>query len=629
MGFYESYEAMSVFDNVWGEIVIPADFVKVLRHPTVQALKFKKQLGMTVRNPKFTGGFHTRYDHAIGVYYIATKLIAACKLRFGDAFKITKKEENAFYLSALLHDLGHRVGSHAFERIAKTSHENETYAAILSMQDFIDSIFGEGTCKYIIEILNDKNRVKKEIAQREGDKIDLLFVLSELMVGSVDIDRIDYISRDYLNIYGERKDFSLLFNYMELELINNRPKIVFNEGALIIIEDYLITRFRLYNDVHFHPYVMIQDEYFKKFVLEHFRPEDIDVNYSETKMNYLISTAVSCVITKKRYIDVLDYGDFSKIRYKKFNSKEQAEVFSLKLSTLIDIKYSIFCGYLSRKVTVYDKEKNSIFIKSGSEINDITELSRIIKDKISQNTICIYVDLELLENAMRNSGISQEDVLEKLKQVVDLFEKSDKEIEYKFTVVSEKRKDIILNTVAKYSKLSDREIIQNNYDVYYLIPGFEPKDGSIRIRKVEGSIKPTIKFSLKDGTSITKRDEHNFSDLSETEFLKVASDILKARGVDVPDDLNDYQMVMVNTARRLYRIQFNSSVIELALDKSIYRNANEDKTKFDTMIEVELKQGNTLDLWEFVNELKAYLGKDGLVDCSESKLSRAIRMLNE
>lgn len=620
---FKFYEELTVIDNAWGKITLPPKFVKILNHPVVQALKYKKQLGMTVKNPAFIGGHHTRYDHAVGVYYVATKLVAVCKEKFGNFFEISSKEENAFYLSAFLHDLGHRVGSHAFERISTISHEEETYAAIISLKELIDSTFVEGTCDYVLEILNDKNRIKRENAQKQSDKIDLLFVLSELMVGSVDIDRIDYIIRDYLNLYGEKKDFSVLFDYMELELISNRPKIVFNSEALDILEDYLMTRFRLYNEAHFHPQVIIQDEYFKMFVLSKFSPENIHLLFTDTQMDYEISASSPSSVFEHRYKDVLEYGDFSEICYRKFNQKEQAQIFFLKLSQLIETESVNYCGYLERKVTVYDKYKNSILLKNDNETNDITVLSKIIKNKILQNTICIYVDLVLLENYLKEEGKSL-DIIEK---VYELFKQSDKEIEYKFIASDDKREEVISLLVEKYSKLISSVDTQINEDKYYYVPGvFDPKDGSVRVRCVDGNLKPTIKFSLKDETSLTKRDEHNFSNLSEEEFLSVANEILKQKGFEV-DLARESIMVNVKTKRRLYKINFKSSVIELALDKSIYSYFNDSKEYCDTMIEVELKHGKTLELWEFVNNLRESLGKECLIECTESKLSRAFKFL--
>lgn len=630
-------ENLIVIDNAWGNISIPPAFCNILYHPAVQALKFKKQLGMTARNPSFSGGYHTRYDHAIGVYHVATKLVSACKRKFKNFFEITEKEENAFYLSALLHDLGHKSGSHAFERFTKISHEEETYNAILKMKSEIDKIFGEGTCYYVLEILGDKNKIKKEAAQKESNKIDLLFVLSELMIGSVDIDRIDYVIRDYLNIYGEKKDFSVLFEHMELELVNNRPKIVFNESALDILEDYLMTRFRLYNEVHFHPNVIIQDEYFKKFILSHYSPDTIDLYFTETQLNFAVSDVDITDIKEKRFIDLLDYGDFSSILYKRFESKQEADIFWIKLSTLIDTEDTTYCGYLKRKVTIYDKEKNSILLKSNCEIVDFTNISKIIKDKISQNTICIYVDMILLkERLFDKSLMTIEQINDKLSFVNSLFTSSDKEVEYKFTLSDVKGIDDEDNTVEvniikklfeKCSNIASTMKEQVNEDVYYYVPDiFESKDGSVRIRHVDGKIKPTIKFTLEDETSITKRDEHNFQNMSEEEFLNVANKILNEKGFCV-DLVKEHATLKIKTIRRLYTIKKNNSTIELALDKSMYTSDRNSKPAFDLMIEIELKKGETLELWKFVNNMKDWLGKENLVVCSESKLSRAVKAL--
>src|SRR5437870_5912076 len=86
---------------------------EIISHPAFQRLHRIRQLGWT--DQVYPGAMHTRFEHSLGVMYVATRLYEAIAERSA----VTLKSEMAYNddglrrdrilvrLTTLLHDLGH------------------------------------------------------------------------------------------------------------------------------------------------------------------------------------------------------------------------------------------------------------------------------------------------------------------------------------------------------------------------------------------------------------------------------------------------------------------------------------------------------------------------------------------
>ncbi len=70
--------------DIWGKIVIEKEFENVIRAREYEDLKSKTQLGLNCS----PNAIHTRYQHSLGVYYLACKLIDICKRKFSHILNI-------------------------------------------------------------------------------------------------------------------------------------------------------------------------------------------------------------------------------------------------------------------------------------------------------------------------------------------------------------------------------------------------------------------------------------------------------------------------------------------------------------------------------------------------------------
>ncbi|XP_061082911.1 deoxynucleoside triphosphate triphosphohydrolase SAMHD1-like [Conger conger] len=99
-------------DPIHGSIELHPLLVSIIDTPQFQRLRHLKQLGAT--DFVFPGACHTRFEHSIGVCYLAGKLINALKQRQAE-LNITENDVLCVKIAGLCHDLGHGPFSHTFD----------------------------------------------------------------------------------------------------------------------------------------------------------------------------------------------------------------------------------------------------------------------------------------------------------------------------------------------------------------------------------------------------------------------------------------------------------------------------------------------------------------------------------
>lgn len=216
-----------ILDPVYKEYIsIYRDFKPLVDNFIFQRLRFIKQLGVCFFI--FPGGNHTRFEHALGSYYLASLFLNSLEKK---GVKIEKEEKLACLLASLFHDLGHGPFSHALEKMfLDLSHEKITLR-LLSYLNIPQDI------KNIIYRLFTKTYEKE--------------FLSSLISSQTDVDRFDYLYRDsyYLGIPYGIIDIQKLIKEVEVE----DNKLVWNRKAFYALENYLFARYQMYYLVYFHP----------------------------------------------------------------------------------------------------------------------------------------------------------------------------------------------------------------------------------------------------------------------------------------------------------------------------------------------------------------------------------------
>lgn len=161
-------------DPVYGFITIPNELIfDLIEHPYFQRLRRIKQLGLT--GLVYPGAIHTRFQHALGAMFLMCQAVDVLRQK---GVEITAEEEQSTIIAILLHDIGHGPFSHALENciVHNMNHEDLTELFF----EALDQEF-EGQLAVAYQIYQDRYPKK---------------FLHQLVSSQLDVDRLDYLSRD-------------------------------------------------------------------------------------------------------------------------------------------------------------------------------------------------------------------------------------------------------------------------------------------------------------------------------------------------------------------------------------------------------------------------------------------------
>jgi HD superfamily phosphohydrolase len=219
-------------DPVFGFINIRSELVfDLIEHPYFQRLRRIKQLGLS--SMVYPGANHTRFEHALGALHLMRSAIGILRLKGQD---ITEEEADAVTLAILLHDIGHGPFSHVLEctLVPGVPHEK---ISLLLMQE-----------------LNRRFDNKLELAIRIfTDKYPKHF-LHQLVSSQLDMDRLDYLSRDsFFSGVSE----GVIGSERIIKMLNvKNDELVVEYKGIYSVENFLIARRLMYWQVYLHKTVL-------------------------------------------------------------------------------------------------------------------------------------------------------------------------------------------------------------------------------------------------------------------------------------------------------------------------------------------------------------------------------------
>lgn len=199
--------------------------------------RLRRIKAMGVGNMVFQGAEHTRFQHSLGTYEIARKLIVNFEEKYPDNWD--SKETDITLIAALLHDIGHGAYSHTFESLFATDHEEFSQRVILDNSTQINQILSS----YDPSL---PQKIADVIGHRYSNKLVVSIISSQL-----DVDRMDYLLRD---AYYSGAEYGI---YDVERILNNsypgKEEVLFNISIMHTIEDYVLSRYQMYLQVFFHP----------------------------------------------------------------------------------------------------------------------------------------------------------------------------------------------------------------------------------------------------------------------------------------------------------------------------------------------------------------------------------------
>jgi HD superfamily phosphohydrolase len=228
-------ERKIINDPVYGFITVDHSLLlQIIAHPYYQRLRRIHQ--MAFAHLVYPGAVHTRMLHSLGSYHLMCNALAELKNKGID---ITPEEELGSKIAILLHDIGHGPYSHALENILINVHHE-----ILSLR--------------IMHLLNEEFDGKLSTA------IDIFTgnyhkpFLHQLISGQLDVDRMDYLTRD--SFFTGVAEGVIGYDRIIKMLAVHGGELMVEEKGIYSIEKFLVSRRLMYWQVYLHKTVLCAEK---------------------------------------------------------------------------------------------------------------------------------------------------------------------------------------------------------------------------------------------------------------------------------------------------------------------------------------------------------------------------------
>ncbi|MHA1594839.1 MAG: HD domain-containing protein [Candidatus Baldrarchaeia archaeon] len=221
-------------DPLYGYIHITDFERELIDTRVVQRLRRIKQLAGA--EYVYPGANHTRFEHSIGVMYLAGVLAESLPVELSD------DEICMVKIAGLLHDVGHGPFSHLFESIS-TKYLGKTH------ESFTQWLIRETE---IADILSNGGFSPQEISdlavgkyERKGKRF-----LGQIISSAIDVDKMDFVPRDSYHTgagYGNVDVFRLIYT---MDVLDNNLAV--DMTAISALETFILARVESFRSIYFH-----------------------------------------------------------------------------------------------------------------------------------------------------------------------------------------------------------------------------------------------------------------------------------------------------------------------------------------------------------------------------------------
>lgn len=223
-------------DPVHGYVYITENEKKLIDSYPVQRMRRLRQLAGS--EYVYPGANHTRFEHCLGVMYLAGRVAENHNL----SRVVSDEETEMIRVSGLLHDVGHGPFSHVFEQLLiknlEKTHEDIT-SWIIEKSELGDNIAKMG--------LNPQDVSKLAVGklQKPGKAF-----WDQIISSAVDVDKQDFIVRDTYHTGAEYGFIDVFRLIHALDVLGENLAV--EVGALSALEAFIIARIESFKSIYFH-----------------------------------------------------------------------------------------------------------------------------------------------------------------------------------------------------------------------------------------------------------------------------------------------------------------------------------------------------------------------------------------
>ena len=256
-------------DPVYGFITIDSRLVfSVIAHPWYQRLRRIHQ--MAFAHLVYPGAVHSRLHHSLGAYHLMCNALGELKNK---GVALSAEEEEAAKIAILLHAMGHGPFSHALENVLINGVDHETISLLIMRvlnQEF------NGALEMAIDIFT--NNYNKPF-------------LHQLVSGQLDVDRMDYLTRD--SFFTGVSEGVIGYDRIIKMLAVLNGQLVIEEKGIYTTEKFLLSRRLMYWQVYLHKTVLSAEKMLVKIIerAKALIASGIEVQAASLTLNFFLQNA--------------------------------------------------------------------------------------------------------------------------------------------------------------------------------------------------------------------------------------------------------------------------------------------------------------------------------------------------
>ena len=382
-------------DPVYGFITIDDELIlKIIAHPYYQRLRRIHQMAMALL--VYPGAVHTRLHHSLGAYHLMRNALHELKNK---GVEITQAEEQGAKIAILLHDIGHGPFSHALENVLLEKMHHEAISLMLMKE--LNKQF-DGQLQMALDIFTNEYPKK---------------FLHQLVSGQLDVDRMDYLTRD--SFFSGVSEGVIGYDRILKMLTVHNGELMVEEKGIYSIEKFLVSRRLMYWQVYLHKTVVCAEQMLVRIIK---RAKHIKA-LTQMPLNQFINEPVSSV-SLEQFCTLDDYDvmaaikgwcnhedkilsflsksilnrELLKVKYyaepieKKWIEEKTIEAMRKMDISAEEASWLVFTGIASGSTYNFEDERINILFKDGS-VKDISEvddplISKNLGGKIKKYYFC-------------------------------------------------------------------------------------------------------------------------------------------------------------------------------------------------------------------------------------------------
>ena len=243
----------TVKDPLWQNIPMTKEIKALTEVDDVQKLARIKQNGPTYHI--YPGSVHTRLSHSMGVYHLGRQILLSLSKK-SEELPFTEKGMMSFLVACLLHDIGHFPYAHSLKELAIRDHEELAGEMILEREELGKAVENTGADREMTAAIIDKDLLTSD---------DETLVYRNVLSGTLDPDKLDYLSRDgfFAGVPYGKQDTDFIIS----SFAYRNSRLCIDKAAISSVEQILFSKYMMYRTIYWHKGVRSATAMIKKALI--------------------------------------------------------------------------------------------------------------------------------------------------------------------------------------------------------------------------------------------------------------------------------------------------------------------------------------------------------------------------